>query len=113
MAKITIDVPEPGKISDGYHTFDELYAHRIMLFICLMKHNKLISWKSKLHDDGSSLEGWFVAGIKTSSGDITYHIPDKFWSSLGDIPTLEKAPKWDGHTSDDVIRRLNNWSFAL
>lgn len=32
--KITIDgVEKTGLISDGYHTFDELYDHRATLFI--------------------------------------------------------------------------------
>ena len=61
MGKISFDVVDPGKISDGYHTFEELYAHRIMLFICLMKSNKDISWKSRVHGDGTSLDGWFIA----------------------------------------------------
>lgn len=113
MAKISFEVKEPGKISDGHHTFDELYAHRIMLFIALMKCNKYISWKSKKHDDDTSFDGWFVAGMKLVSGDITYHIPDKFWDMLEDINTLEKAPHFDGHTSDDVIKRLNAWASAL
>jgi hypothetical protein len=113
MAKISFDVLDSGKISDGYHTFEELYAHRIILFITLMKCNKYISWKSKLHNDGNSFDGWFIGGMKLVSGDITYHIPDKFWDMLEDIKTLEKAPEFDGHTSDDVIKRLNSWALAL
>ena len=114
MAKITIETENPGKISDGFHTFDELYAHRIILFICIMKMNKLISWKSKVHSDGEPVwKGWFVAGINLPSGQITYHIPENFWDLLDSIDTLAKAPDFDGHTSDDVIRRLNNWSMTL
>lgn len=113
MAKISFDVADSGKISDGYHTFEELYAHRIMLFISLMKCNKHISWKSKLHSDGTSFDGWFVAGMKLVSGDITYHIPDKFWDVLGDIDTPDRAPHFDSHTSNDVIKRLNSWAITL
>lgn len=113
MAKITIECENPGKISDGYHTFDELYAHRIMLFLCLMKFNKDISWKSRKHSDGTSYEGWFIAGMNLPTGTITYHIADQFWNMIDDINHLEVAPEWDGHTSDDVIRRLNNWGMTL
>lgn len=112
MAKITIECENPGKISDGYHTFDELYAHRIMLFICLMNCNKSISWKSRLNSDGSHWEGWFVAGMNLPSGQVTYHISDQFWNLLNDIRVLEKG-EWDGHTSEDVLRRLNNWGMSL
>jgi hypothetical protein len=113
MPKITFNIENPGQISDGYHTFDELYAHRILLFISLMKCNKLISWKSKLHNDETGYDGWFIAGMNLFSGNITYHIPDTFWDILSDIPTLDKAPEWDGHTSEEVIKRLNNWAKTL
>lgn len=113
MAKITIEVPEPGKISDGFHTFDQLYAHRILLFIALMKSHKDISWKSRLHNDGTGFVGWFIGGMSLPNGQITYHIPDQFWNLLNNINTLEKSPEWDGHTSDDVLKRLNNWAFTL
>lgn len=99
--------------SDTYHTFTELYAHRITLFVALMKGHKEISWKSKLHNDGTSFDGWFIAGMKLPTGDITYHIPERFWNAMENIETLENAPEWDGHTSDDVVRRLNNWSMTL
>lgn len=112
MAKITIECQEPGRISDGFHTFDELYAHRILLFIALMKSNRQISWKSKLHSDGSSIENWFIAGMNLPTGDITYHIPNNFWD-MANVTELEKAPNWDGHSSEDVIKRLNNWSYTL
>jgi len=113
MAKVVIECENPGKISDGFHTFDELYAHRIMLFMCLMKCNKNISWRSRIHNDGSSYEGWFIAGMNLPTGTITYHIADQFWGMLDSIQTLEKSPEWDGHTSEDVIRRLNNWGMTI
>lgn len=98
--------------SDSYHTFSEIYAHRIMLFIALMKSYKDISWKSRLHDDGSSYDGWFIGGMNLPSGVITYHIPDSYWSILDDINTIEKS-LYDGHTADDVLKRLNNFVFAI
>ena len=88
------------EVTDTYHSFDELYGHRIMLFIALMKSHKDISWKSRLHNDGTSIEDWFIAGMKLPDGDITYHIPDRFWNLIDDIEHKEKAPEWDGHTSD-------------
>lgn len=100
-------------VSDSYHSFQELYSHRILLFICLMKQNKDVSWKSRVHSDGTSYDGWFIAGMKLTSGDITYHIPDNFWEMTSDIKVLEKSPEWDGHNSEEVLRRLNNWGFTL
>jgi hypothetical protein len=98
-------------VNDGYHTVSELYAHRMLLFIALIKHNKEISWKSRLNSDGNCWEGLFVAGIDFPSvGQITYHITNNFWNMLDDISTIEKA-KWDGHSPDDVIIRLNNYGY--
>lgn len=106
--------------SDGYHTFKELYEHRIALFKALMWAHWKNAWASKVHADGSIFEGWFIAGIHTPKGDITYHLPIKDWEELfkcrpdetGNnnicIMTLDKAPEFDGHTSDDVLERLKN-----
>ncbi len=109
MSKITIEC-DVGNVSDGFHTFNELYSHRCTLFAALMKAHKDISWKSKLHSDGTMFDDWFIAGMNLPTGMITYHLPlDHFWSKLDDINELEYAPEWDGHTSDDVINRLLEW----
>jgi len=91
--------------SDGYHTFNELYEHRHSLFIALTKAYKNCSWKSKFHSDGSMFDGWFIAGIATTYGQATYHIPMRLWDEF-DIDELPCAPPWDGHTADDVIKRI-------
>lgn len=117
--KITIDgVDKTGLISDGYHTFDELYDHRITLFIALCRQlvNKKLEhtnggiWRSKRHYNGELCFGTgtqFVLGIRTDpSYQITYHIPIERWKETSFAYTLKKAPEWDGHTSDDVIKRL-------
>lgn len=96
---------------DGYHTFEELYEHRIALFCALggwydAWPTSLI-WKSKKHSDGTEWDGWFIAGIDKDEGlQITYHIPISHWKKFSHFTTLRKAPKWDGHTPDDVIKRL-------
>lgn len=36
-----------GNISDGSHTFEELYFHRMVLFATVCNANRLKSWKSK------------------------------------------------------------------
>lgn len=112
------------QISDGYHTFDELYEHRITLFIALCKkiqdfryhgdqRNQLgdekIVWKSYHHSDGSNFEGWFVLGIGREKGkQITYHLPTSKWEECDFAEMLDFAPEFDGHTSADVIERLKN-----
>lgn len=100
-----------GEVSDGYHTFDELYEHRCTLFLALMACLPGIAWISTLHDDGTSFDGWFVAGMHLPTGDVTYHIPAGMWSIACDTGAkcLERAPKWDGHTSADVVKRVQAW----
>ena len=118
---------EVGSISDGYHTFNELYDHRITLFIalCLMTvrygedqesepsptGDYLVPcvWRSKCHSDGELCfgSGWFVLGIGKAKGEqITYHIPIERWEETNFAQTLERAPEWDGHTPADVLERL-------
>lgn len=108
-----------SKVSDGYHTFRELYEHRMTLFqaLCnaLVKRNfdwKNIwyqdrnVWKSKLHSDGTMYDNMFIAWIGTIKGQtLTYHIHISYWEDFW-VPEIEKAPEWDGHTSEDVLRLL-------
>jgi hypothetical protein len=98
--------------SDCFHTFSELYDHRCLLFIALMQSHSRMSWKSLRHSDGSTHEGWFIAGMRLPHGDITYHLPEKMFCLLHGIETRAKAPPWDGHTSQDVIERIANWIFS-
>ena len=95
-----------GELSDGYHTFNELYEHRHTLFTALCRCNPALAWRSKLHSDGTMFDGWFIAGLMTPAGNATYHIPIRLWDDLAGVSELPNAPEWDGHTSDDVIKRL-------
>lgn len=125
-------MPPEDCTCDGYHTFDELYDHRISLYIALCKkvhemdevkcamsgmHRSVYPyfsvWKSKRHSDGELCFGTgtqFVLGIGKGYGkQVTYHIPIERWNEVDFVlEELEKAPEWDGHSSDDVIDRLKN-----
>lgn len=103
--------PEDMSVSDGYHTFEELYEHRITLYIALckqyMKATGFRPWRSQLHSDGSGFDGWFVLGLMDEPGkQITYHLPDSKWEETSFAETLDRAPEFDGHTSNDVLKRL-------
>lgn len=67
-----------------------------------------ISWRANNHEDGTMYDGWFVAGMHLPTGDISYHLPVRLWKYLDGygIKTTNKAPKFDGHTSSDVLNRL-------
>lgn len=104
-----------GQISDGFHSFDQLYQHRIELFITVCKQFRFakdptrVVWFSRKHSDGTEWAGWFILGIGITKGhQITYHLPvDPYWNRVTAMfEELPQAPEWDGHTSDDVIERL-------
>lgn len=90
-------------ITDGYHTFDELYEHRMNLFAVICNQNKELSWKSKLHADDTMYDGYFIAGITTPQGNYTYHYHIDHWDMFK-VKELDKAPEWDGHKPSDIIR---------
>ena len=104
------------QISDGYHTFDELYDHRIKLWIALCRVRVSAAdeggydhcvWRSVLHSDGTGFDGWFVLGMFKDAGrQITYHLPMSRWSDCDFAETLSRAPEFDGHTSADVLERI-------
>lgn len=101
-----------GDVSDGYHTFNELYHHRAVLFsvICNLMPEK--AWKSKYHDTGDMYDGMFIVGIETPEGQATYHYDiDPYWDMFN-VKEVEHAPKWDGHTPSYAIERIGTLSAA-
>lgn len=118
---------DTNNLSDGYHTFWELYDHRIALFIAMCStvmqftamtaidnwtddiFNKIKSRlcnKSKVHNDWTSYEWWFLMSLDTPGGIISYHLPDKYWDQCTFATELEKANPWDGAEPNETITRL-------
>lgn len=117
-----------GLISDGYHTFDELYQHRYLLFInwaaseVRLWRTALLNnipgyqgtdcpfWITRVHSDSTpSYDGYFLAGLWRDRGiQITYHIPNEYWELAAEYAEIcDIAPcEWNGHTSADVLKRL-------
>lgn len=95
------------KLTDGYHTFEDLYEQRLILSAALAKNNPK-AWKSKLHEDGEVPfgGGWFIMGFDTKEGSYTYHYELKDWD-LFECKELDRGKPWDGHTSKDVRRLLS------
>lgn len=107
--RLIADMPsvDVEKMSDGYHTFADLYEQRLILSAALAKNNPY-AWKSKRHEDGSVPfgGGWFIMGFDTDEGCYTYHYELKDWD-LFQCKELDKGKPWDGHTSKDVRRLLS------
>jgi len=125
---------DTNKISDGYHTFEELYEFRKVYNASLFnewakpymervaaidrgdivqsnmvfpKYDVHKSWK---HSDGKPCfgGGWFIVVAVLPNGQISNHYEEKDWD-LFKIPETEKAKhEFDGHTAFDVIQRLKS-----
>ncbi|MGX6402806.1 WDGH domain-containing protein [Dermabacter hominis] len=110
--RIAQEVADAGQISDGYHTFDELYEYRM-----LYNSHAATGWltagypvvKSWRHSDGELCfgGGWFIVTAELPSGQVSNHYAAKHWE-LFDVPEVDLPPKWDGHTPQDVARRLRD-----
>lgn len=107
LAAPTID-PEPitGDTSDGYHTFNELYHHRAVLFSVICNARPNTAWKAKKHYDGTMYDRMFIVGIQTPEGQATYHYDvDPYWDMFR-VKELDVAPEWDGHSPAQAIARI-------
>lgn len=113
-----VESDDRSQISDGYHTFAELYEHRHALMLALMRSEPELCWFSRYHADGQLPFGssdWFITGAELTTGPITYHLPIRLWdfaASTGaeELPT---GMAWDGHTPEDVVKRLKGWAAWL
>lgn len=103
-----IELPTTGicDLSDGYHSFNELYHHRAVLFSVICNMNPSKAWKSKQHNDGTMYDGMFIVGINTPHGQATYHYDiEPYWNYFI-VQEIETAPIWDGHTPEEALSRL-------
>jgi hypothetical protein len=126
------NIIKENNISDGYHTFNELYEFRKMYNAVLfnewgnpnttvrfldnkqfdgvgsstgVRYNVHKSWK---HNDGELCfgGGWFIVSAMLPTGLISNHYKAEDWD-LFKVPEVEKALyKFDGHTGNDVLNRL-------
>lgn len=105
---------DTNNISDGYHTFGELYEFRKQYNAALFNSWALASQynvhKSLRHNDGELCfgGGWFIVVAVLPTGQISNHYKVEDWD-LFNIPASSTAlVEFDGHTPADVIKRLND-----
>ena len=100
-----------GETSDGYHTFNELYEFRKLynagLFNEWAKQGLFNVHKSWKHSDGEKCfgGGWFIVTATLPAGQISNHYEEADWD-LFQCEERELADVWDGHTAQDVAKRL-------
>lgn len=111
---VTTTFGSMGEVSDGYHTFNELYKTRMLLnaalFNAWMDKPGISPVKSHKHSDGEKPfgGGWFIVVAQLPTGQVSWHYEDKHWG-LFKIKEVERAPKWDGHTAEQAIERLEKY----
>lgn len=121
---------EVGDLSDGYHSFNELYEFRKLynaaLFNEWANNYKRVSsisegdiivrlplygvHKSWKHHNGELCfgGGWFIVVAVLPTGQISNHYKAEDWD-LFKIPETEKALyEFDDHTPQDVVQRLTD-----
>jgi hypothetical protein len=119
--RVSID-RETGAVSDGFHTFEELYRYRLLYNAALFNewaHRSreagsgwgLTVHKSWRHHDGEvpfGDKGWFIVVATLPTGQISNHYEAKHWD-LFQIPVRDRADEWDGHTPEQAADRLERW----
>lgn len=105
-----------GEVSDGYHTFNELYEYRMLynaaLFNEFAKQGLYDVHKSRKHSDGEYPFGdsnWFIVMAELPTGQISNHYEMKDWDKF-QIPEKPLANKWDEHSPKDVAERLTSFT---
>lgn len=97
--------------ADEHHTMDELYEYRMLynahaanLWAIHGTHFVAKSWR---HSDGEECfgGGWFVVVAHVGYGQISNHYEAKHWD-LFQVPEMDRAPEWDGHTPAEAAQRL-------
>lgn len=105
---------EDNSISDGYHTFKDLYIHRMLYNAAFAKLAKTQSsvkvFKSYKHSNGELCFGgeYFIVTMQLPTGQISNHYKVKDWK-LFDVPYVPFAPKWDGHDTKVALDRLEDY----
>jgi hypothetical protein len=108
IASLQQEQEDMGEISDGYHTFNELYYYRMLYnaaFFNLLP--KGMVHKSKRHHTGEECfgGGWFIVMANLPTGRVSNHYELKDWD-LFKVPEKEFADEWDGHTPQEAAKRL-------
>lgn len=111
------DVRSMSQISDGYHTFNELYRYRMLLqagwfnqlYADYSNHDQgCVVVKSWRHSDGEfcfGKENYFVVVAEFPTGQVSNHYKGEYWD-LFKVLEVDRAPEWDGHSASDAADRM-------
>jgi hypothetical protein len=105
---------EHTDVSDGYHTFGELYRHRHALFLTLLRLNWTAesmyeAWWTKEHhpDNDPMFDDMILVGLELPGlGSVQYHLPTDYISAVDKwAQELAHGPYYDGTASPDAVVR--------
>lgn len=105
---------DAGRVSDGYHTFDELYLYRKLYNAALFNEWAKLGLyevhKSLRHSDGELCfgGGWFVVSATLPTGQVSNHYKVSDFH-LFSVPERERAVEWDGHTPAMAADRIHSF----
>ena len=110
ISLIISELDNPDKtddISDGFHTFDELYYQRILLtkavaLAAINNFDKDSVYRSKLHSDGTMYKDYFIVVFNTPEGNFSYHYHIAYWGVFDFLTERPNAEEFDGHTWKDI-----------
>jgi hypothetical protein len=99
-----------GSVSDGFHTFDELYRYRMLYHAWACRAWTEAGYpvvKSHRHSNGELCfgGGWFIVTAQLPTGQVSNHYEDRYWE-LFTVPSTRLAPGWDGHTPTTAADRI-------
>ena len=106
-------VESDGDISDGYHTFRELYEYRMLYNAAWLnlseQHNEFPVVKSWRHSDGELCfgGGWFIVVATLPTGQVSNHYKAEHWGKF--LVPEGTPPEYDGHTPADAADRLRRY----
>lgn len=92
-----------NNIEDGSHSFGQVYFNRMILF-AMFTTNYPKAWRSKLHEDGTMFDNYFITGVELPNGkNLTYHYHESQWSYFDHVETLPVAPSQDNDGKDEDL----------
>lgn len=102
------------EISDGYHTFKELYQYR-RVYNAMLVNEYENQWlynvhKSLKHSDWEDCfgGGYFVVQMTLPTGQVSNHYKLEHWDEFK-CEIRGKADEWDGHTPQEALSRMMNF----
>ena len=103
------------EISDGHHTFEELYSYRLVYHAEAVKHWMSLGIEvviSLRHSDGELCfgGGYFIVVAQLPAGQVSNHYKLDCIDYFRTVPYVEIPPKYDGHTPQEALKRIQQFS---